>query len=213
MSEDVSLGDSKWRCHASFSDRWWQLTPSADFAARLRASLGMRATAAGTAPTTVLGCSETHRVGSWVTTLSVTSTFGMCCHPRTSATCQCFLRMPNALCHASRVTLRASASRAFSLFASEAIALWQSGPHVVSATTVGRMGYLSVDAHLDTAPDWNGEIYMSGCPTFRAAEIPNVNPKNVVVFGVYGWLNPREQVEAARGRGISWYRMSDDQVG
>jgi agmatinase len=74
-----------------------------------------------------------------------------------------------------------------------------------AAATVSRMGYLSVDAHLDTAPDWAGERYTSGCPTYRAAEIPNVDPRNVVVFGVHGWLNPRSQVEAARDRGIGWF--------
>lgn len=74
-----------------------------------------------------------------------------------------------------------------------------------AARTIGRMGYLSIDAHLDTAPDWQGERYMSGCPTFRAAEIPNVDPHNVVVFGVHGWLNPRSQVEAAKAQGISWF--------
>lgn len=76
-----------------------------------------------------------------------------------------------------------------------------------AAATVERMGYLSIDAHLDTAPDWAGEIYSSGCPTFRAAEIPNVDPKNVVVFGVHGWLNPRDQVTAAKDKGISWFGM------
>jgi agmatinase len=74
-----------------------------------------------------------------------------------------------------------------------------------AARTVTRMGYLSIDAHLDTAPDWAGEIYSSGCPTFRAAEIGNVDPHNVVVFGVHGWLNPRAQVEAAKDKGIQWY--------
>ncbi len=74
-----------------------------------------------------------------------------------------------------------------------------------AASTVKKMGYLSIDAHLDTAPDWAGEIYSSGCPTFRAAEIPNVDPANVVVFGVHGWLNPRSQVDAAKERGIGWY--------
>lgn len=76
-----------------------------------------------------------------------------------------------------------------------------------AAETVDKMGYLSIDAHLDTAPDWGGEIYSSGCPTFRAAEIPNVSSSNVVVFGVHGWLNPREQVVAAKERGIAWYGM------
>lgn len=75
------------------------------------------------------------------------------------------------------------------------------------APSLGSMGYLSVDAHLDTAPDWAGERFSSGCPTYRAAEIPNVDPKNVCVFGVHGWLNPRSQVDAARELGIGWYGM------
>ncbi len=76
-----------------------------------------------------------------------------------------------------------------------------------AARSVTRMGYLSVDAHLDTAPDWAGVLYSSGCPTFRATEIENVEAGNVVVFGVHGWLNPRSQVEAARDRGITWFGM------
>ena len=74
-----------------------------------------------------------------------------------------------------------------------------------AARTVGRMGYLSVDAHLDTAPDWAGVLYSSGCPKYRAAEIENIDPRNVVVFGVHGWLNPKSQVDAARERGVRWY--------
>ena len=79
-----------------------------------------------------------------------------------------------------------------------------------AAQTTGRMGYLSVDAHLDTAPSWAGEIYSSGCPSMRAAEIPNVDPANVVVFGVHGWLNPRDQVLAAAEKGIRWFGL--DQI-
>lgn len=79
-----------------------------------------------------------------------------------------------------------------------------------AAQTTGRMGYLSIDAHLDTAPSWAGEIYSSGCPSIRAAEIPNVDPANVVVFGVHGWLNPRDQVRAAAEKGIRWFGM--DQI-
>lgn len=78
-----------------------------------------------------------------------------------------------------------------------------------AARTVGRMGYLSIDAHLDTARDWDGETLGSGCPTIRAAEIDNVDPHNVVVFGVHGWLNPRDQVEAARELGIGWYGQKE----
>ena len=82
-----------------------------------------------------------------------------------------------------------------------------------AAQTTGRMGYLSVDAHLDTAPSWAGEIYSSGCPTMRAAEIPNVDPRNVVVFGVHGWLNPRDQVRAAAEQGHPLVRHGPDRGG
>lgn len=77
-----------------------------------------------------------------------------------------------------------------------------------AAATVGKMGYLTIDAHLDTAESLAGEPYSSACPTIRAAEIPNVDPENVVVFGVRGWLNPKDQVRAAAERGIRWYGMN-----
>lgn len=76
-----------------------------------------------------------------------------------------------------------------------------------AAATSGSMGYLCIDAHLDTMPDWSGEIYSSGCPTYRACELPNVDPRNVVVFGIHGWLNPKSQVETARELGTTWYGM------
>lgn len=78
-----------------------------------------------------------------------------------------------------------------------------------AARTVKSMGYLTIDAHLDTAKDWAGETLMSGCPTFRAAEIENVDPRNVVVYGVHGWLNPRDQVQNAADLGIRWYGMDE----
>jgi agmatinase len=76
-----------------------------------------------------------------------------------------------------------------------------------AATQVKKMGYLTIDAHLDTAESLAGERFSSACPTIRAAEIPNVDAENVVVFGVRGWLNPKDQVRAAAERGISWYGM------
>ena len=76
-----------------------------------------------------------------------------------------------------------------------------------AAKTVGRMGYLSVDAHLDMAESWLGEPYFNGCPTYRATEIENVDPRNVVVYGVRGWLNPKSSVESAKSLGVHWYGM------
>lgn len=80
-----------------------------------------------------------------------------------------------------------------------------------AATTVKKMGYISIDAHLDTASDWGGETLTSGCPTMRAAEIHNVDAENVVVFGIHGWLNPRDQVQAAADNGIRWYGIEEIQ--
>lgn len=80
-----------------------------------------------------------------------------------------------------------------------------------AAKHVGRMGYLTIDAHLDTAYSWGGETLTSGCPTMRAAEIENVDPANLVVYGVHGWLNPRDQVDAAADMGIRWYGMEEIQ--
>jgi agmatinase len=76
-----------------------------------------------------------------------------------------------------------------------------------AASTVGKMGYLSIDAHLDMAESWLGEPYFNGCPTYRATELESVDPSNVVVFGVRGWLNPRSSVEAAKSLGVTWYGM------
>jgi agmatinase len=73
----------------------------------------------------------------------------------------------------------------------------------------GRMGYLSIDTHLDTAADWGGSRYGSGCPTYRAAELENVDPANVVVYGAHGWLNPREHVETADELGVGWYSREE----
>jgi agmatinase len=99
-------------------------------------------------------------------------------------------------------TVRDQGAIPFSIGGNHALAI---GAARGAAKTVGKMGYLSIDAHLDTAKEWGGETLMSGCPTMRAAEIPNVDPHNVVVFGIHGWLNPKDQVDSAAELGISWY--------
>ncbi len=75
----------------------------------------------------------------------------------------------------------------------------------VAETVKGPMGYLCLDTHLDTAEDWGGSLLASGCPTFRASQLPNVDPRNVVVYGVHGWLNAKEHLETAERLGIRWY--------
>jgi len=102
-------------------------------------------------------------------------------------------------------TIRSQGAIPFSVGGNHSLAI---GAARGAAKTVGKMGYLSIDAHLDTAKDWGGETLTSGCPTMRAAEIENVDPHNVVVFGIHGWLNPKDQVDAAAEKGISWYGMN-----
>src|SRR5258706_13461278 len=65
-----------------------------------------------------------------------------------------------------------------------------------AAKTVSRMGYLSVDAHLDTAPSWAGEVYPSGCPTMPPTAIPKVAPAAVTASGVIGRMIPLAQCSA-----------------
>lgn len=73
----------------------------------------------------------------------------------------------------------------------------------------GKVGYLSIDAHLDTPADWDGSALASGCPTYCAAQLPNVDAKNVVVFGARGWLNAKEHIENAARIGIRWFGMDE----
>jgi arginase family enzyme len=72
-----------------------------------------------------------------------------------------------------------------------------------------KMGYLSIDTHLDTAPGWGGSSYASGCPTNRAANLPNVDGANVVVYGIHGWLNAREHFDIADQFGMRWYGVEE----
>lgn len=73
---------------------------------------------------------------------------------------------------------------------------------------VSRMGYLAVDAHIDTAKDMGGALLTSASPTARAAEHPQVPRGRAAVVGAHGSLNPRDQVEYARELGVTIYPMS-----
>jgi agmatinase len=77
-----------------------------------------------------------------------------------------------------------------------------------AAARCQRMGYIAIDAHLDTALDIGGERLTSASPTARAAELPQVPRGKAAVVGVRGALNPRDQVEYARELGVKVYPMS-----
>lgn len=71
-----------------------------------------------------------------------------------------------------------------------------------------RLGYLAIDAHLDTAAELGGERLTSASPTARAAELAAVPRGRTAVVGVRGSLNPRDQVEYARELGVRVFPMS-----
>jgi agmatinase len=76
-----------------------------------------------------------------------------------------------------------------------------------AAARCERLGYLAIDAHLDTAHDLGGEQLTSASPTARAAELPQVPAGKAAVVGVRGALNPRDQVDYARELGVRVYPM------
>jgi agmatinase len=76
------------------------------------------------------------------------------------------------------------------------------------ASRHARLGYLAIDAHLDTAAELGGERLTSASPTARAAELASVPHGRAAVVGVRGALNPRDQVEYARELGVRVFPMS-----
>lgn len=59
----------------------------------------------------------------------------------------------------------------------------------------GRIGYLHIDCHLDSAPEWNG-IRLTNCSgTSRALDLPNCNAVNMAHMGSRNGLNPKDWVD------------------
>lgn len=69
------------------------------------------------------------------------------------------------------------------------------------------LGYVAIDAHIDTAPDLAGARLTSASPTARAAEMENVPRGAVAVVGVRGALNPKAQMDYAQALGVRVHSM------
>jgi agmatinase len=83
------------------------------------------------------------------------------------------------------------------------------GDHSVSIPAVRairahyeRPGLILIDSHLDTATDVGGEVLNHCCPISRAVDA-GFDPKNIVLIGMNGWLNPPAELAYARERGIA----------
>ena len=83
------------------------------------------------------------------------------------------------------------------------------GVRALTAHRQARLGYLHIDAHLDTAEDLAGSPDTMASPISRVVEMPGVNPENVVIFGARGLGNPPALVERARDLGVRVIPMSE----
>ena len=72
----------------------------------------------------------------------------------------------------------------------------------LTAHRPARLGYLHIDAHLDTAEDLAGSPDTMASPISRVVDA-GVNPENVVIFGARGLGNPPALVERARDLGCA----------
>lgn len=73
----------------------------------------------------------------------------------------------------------------------------------------GPMGYVQIDAHMDTAEDVEGETLNHACPVSRTAELPNVDPRNIVIVGLNSPLNPKSERDYVEEKGIQLITLWD----
>jgi agmatinase len=73
----------------------------------------------------------------------------------------------------------------------------------------GRMGYIQLDSHMDTAEDVAGERLNHACPVSRTAELPNVDPHNLALVGINGPLNPPDERKYVDKTGIQMITIWD----
>lgn len=83
------------------------------------------------------------------------------------------------------------------------------GLEALCSRVSGPVGYLQIDAHLDTANEFAGEPRTMASPVARAVERPNVSPANVAIVGVRGAANSFDEIQAAGDYGVRVFPMSE----
>ena len=74
----------------------------------------------------------------------------------------------------------------------------------------GKMGYIQMDSHMDTADDVAGrDGSTTPAPSAARAELPNVDPRNIALVGINGPLNPRVEREYVDRTGIQMITIWD----
>ncbi len=59
----------------------------------------------------------------------------------------------------------------------------------------GKIGYLHIDCHLDSAPDWGGITNPNGSGPARALDLANCDRANIAHMGSRNGLNPKDWVD------------------
>lgn len=92
------------------------------------------------------------------------------------------------------------------------------GDHVVTITSTKALnefdptkkyGFILFDSHLDTAEDVGGDPWNHCCPVPRSMELDCFDPKNAVIIGPGGPMNPKAELDYVKEHGISLYTMRD----
>lgn len=69
-------------------------------------------------------------------------------------------------------------------------------------------GLILVDSHFDTAEDVGGEPLSHCCPITRAVDA-GFDPAKIVIIGTNGWMNPRNELDYIRRKGITLMPIED----
>ena len=100
---------------------------------------------------------------------------------------------------------------------SGAIGIFIGGDHSIpipigqalSEATSGKIGYIVFDANMDAEEDVDGERFSNWSEACRLAELPNLDPANMVMIGIRGSLNTKRQFEYVKAKGITVFAMRD----
>lgn len=111
----------------------------------------------------------------------------------------------------------ATKAAAAQIIRSGALGIFIGGDHSIpipigqalSENVRGNIGYIAFDANMDAEDDVDGELHSNWSEVCRLSELPNVDPRNMVLIGIRGGLNTRRQLEYARSRGITVIPMRE----
>jgi agmatinase len=124
------------------------------------------------------------------------------------------VRMVPAAPATCRANTKAAAKE---IIRSGAIGVFIGGDHSIpiplgealSESVDGNIGYIVFDANMDAEDEVNGERNSNWSEFCRLCELPNVDPRNMVLIGIRGALNTRRQVDYIKEKGARLIAMRE----